>query len=291
MRVTFTGREVGAAVFTAAMWTMALSPESVDAAHPSPQDFATLVDNAVHETQHTVTTFRGVRVAIDRTKSDKNAYVPDSIVQEAEAANGVDRPLEGWTSTLRTRRSRSTSWPVASPARRSKDDSCPDSPPRGAGPPGSGSSRARGRPIGTAPRRWTRPRKPPHDANAQRKVQETATAYERAQQAYIPAHNAYMSLPEGDVLVAEWRPGEELRSSSRIALEEQLSAARTRALTLAADRRARQRAGADQRASPPPSGRAGGARHHPAASSAARATRPAGRPSWSAVDWIGATCP
>jgi hypothetical protein len=87
--------------------------------------------------------------------------------------------------------------------------------------------------------------KAPHDANAQRKVQETATAYERAQQAYIPAHNAYMSLPEETF---SWRSGGQAKSAviERIALEEQLSAARTRALTLAADRRARQRAG-DQR--------------------------------------------
>ena len=58
MRVAFSNRAPGSAVFTGAMPTMASSQISVDGARPSAQDFAVLVYSAVHETQHTVTTFR-----------------------------------------------------------------------------------------------------------------------------------------------------------------------------------------------------------------------------------------
>ena len=76
---------------------MALSQESVDAAHLSPQDFATLVDNAVHETQHSVTTFRGVRVALERERFDERSLVRDDIVEHARAASRRASTVARWS--------------------------------------------------------------------------------------------------------------------------------------------------------------------------------------------------
>ena len=65
---------------------------------------------------------------------------------------------------------------------------------------------------------------------------------ERARLAYVAAHNDYMSLPEETF---SWRSGGQAKSAvlERITIEEQLSAARARALALATERRARQEAG------------------------------------------------
>jgi hypothetical protein len=60
VEVVFGGKAPGSAAFAADMWAMALSKQSVEAEHISAEEFATLVNNAVHETQHTVTTFRGI---------------------------------------------------------------------------------------------------------------------------------------------------------------------------------------------------------------------------------------
>jgi hypothetical protein len=86
---------------------------------------------------------------------------------------------------------------------------------------------------------------------------------ERARLAYVAAHNDYMSRPEETF---SWRSGGQAKSAvlERITLEEQLSAARARALALATERRTRQQTG-DPRGVAVLSDGPRGTRHHPAA--------------------------
>ena len=220
VRVTFSNRAPGSAVFTGAMWTMALSQDSVDGAHPSPQDFATLVDNAVHETQHTVTTFRGVRVAMERQRFDKRSSSGRHRRAGESREPAPAPPPASWTNTPRTRRSRSTSCPSPRYPWTTQAESA---------------GRRAARRCWAAGTRLSPRSRPP----------ESEPDRERARLAYVAAHNDYMSLPEETF---SWRSGGQAKSAvlERIALEEQLSAARARALALATERRARQQAGDPQ---------------------------------------------
>ncbi|MBL8926012.1 MAG: hypothetical protein JNM77_07210, partial [Pseudonocardia sp.] len=220
VRVAFSNRAPGSAVFTGAMWTMALSQVSVDGARPSAQDFATLVDNAVHETQHTVTTFRGVRVAMERKQFDKRSYVQDDIVEQAKAANRRRSPSRELDQHAQDEAFEIYQLSVASVP---VDDSKLS--------------------PGQARREEVLGRR--DAALAAFKAARSEADRERARLAYAAAHNDYMSLPEETF---SWRSGGQAKSAviERITLEEQLSAARARALALATERRARQQAG-DQR--------------------------------------------
>ena len=92
VRVVFGGSTAGRAQFAADMWTLALSRAVINANTINERDFAALVDNAVHETQHVVTTFRGIRVALARNTFNNKAYIHEGIVDQARAANQRRHP-------------------------------------------------------------------------------------------------------------------------------------------------------------------------------------------------------
>jgi hypothetical protein len=87
VKVEFGAKPPGHAEFAPNQWTIRLSAEAVNAEHITPVDFATLVDNAVHETRHTVTTFRGIRVALATGLYNPAAGVHGKAVAQAIAAN------------------------------------------------------------------------------------------------------------------------------------------------------------------------------------------------------------
>ena len=82
----------GHAQFDPASWTMTLSKDVIERDEISADSFATLVDNAVHETQHTVTTYRGIRVALATERFNPEVAIPGKIVGEAIAANKRKHP-------------------------------------------------------------------------------------------------------------------------------------------------------------------------------------------------------
>ena len=82
----------GHAQFDPASWTMTLSKDVIERGEISADSFATLVDNAVHETQHTVTTYRGIRVALATERFNPEVAIPGKIVGEAIAANKRKHP-------------------------------------------------------------------------------------------------------------------------------------------------------------------------------------------------------
>jgi hypothetical protein len=82
----------GHAQFDPASWTMTLSTDVIERDEISVDSFATLVDNAVHETQHTVTAYRGIRVALATERFNPEVAIPGKIVGEAIAANKRKHP-------------------------------------------------------------------------------------------------------------------------------------------------------------------------------------------------------
>ena len=82
----------GHAQFDPASWTMTLSKDVIERDDISADSFATLVDNAVHETQHTVTTYRGIRVALATERFNPEVAIPGKIVGEAIASNKRKHP-------------------------------------------------------------------------------------------------------------------------------------------------------------------------------------------------------
>ena len=82
----------GHAQFDPASWTMTLSKDVIERDEISADSFAMLVDNAVHETQHTVTTYRGIRVALATERFNPEVAIPGKIVGEAIASNKRKHP-------------------------------------------------------------------------------------------------------------------------------------------------------------------------------------------------------
>ena len=100
--IKFGAKSRGSAEFSPGDWKMALSAASMDEAHISIEHFSILVENAVHETQHAVTNFRGLRMALAVERFNPATVVPDLIVDAARAANARQHPNE--EANPRTRR-------------------------------------------------------------------------------------------------------------------------------------------------------------------------------------------
>jgi hypothetical protein len=242
VRVVFGSKEPGSAEFAADMWTMALSRRSIDADHISIEDFATLADNAVHETQHTVTTFRGVRVALSDGQLNRGVYIPDPVVREAEAANSRrDIKLELDEHAI-------------GEAREIYELSVEPVRAQGRNVPAGGINRDAI--IGT--RKETRDaydaakalhafneeelKKNPTDPELQRNEAESRAAMQQAWGPMTAAHNAYIALPEETF---SWRQGSAVGTAVReqLTLEADLANARRRASEADAERLRRLKAG------------------------------------------------
>ena len=90
--IKFGAKSRGSAEFSPGDWKMALSAASMDQAHISIEHFSILVENAVHETQHAVTNFRGLRMALALERFNPATVVPEIIVDAARAANAQQHP-------------------------------------------------------------------------------------------------------------------------------------------------------------------------------------------------------
>ncbi len=231
--VIFGDKAPGHAVFTAGMWTMALSEKSVDALQISATDFATLVDNAVHETQHVVTTFRGLRVAM-AAKADKNepfndkVYIPDRIVEQASAANqrrhpnkeldphAYDEALEIYQISIEPERTAGRKVPPGGVDREAVLDRKEKA---------NKALSDRKSEYDVALAEAGRHQNDPAWAAT---VAAARAAHQQAQREAVAAHNAYLALPEETY---SWRAGSAVKSAvgERIALQERLDQARARA--------------------------------------------------------------
>ncbi len=247
--VKFGDKPPGAAETRAGLWAMSLSKAALDNATPTIDQFAELVDNAVHETHHVVTTFRGVRVALD-TKGGYNPKtpIPDRVREQAEAANRQRRPSSEFDEVTRKEALEIYQASV-------------EPLPTAAGPVPARSTDAVARDAVLARKEAAEKvmanarallafnedelRKDPTDAGLQRNVTDSKAALRRAEQAYIEPHNAYLSLTEES---ASWRVGAAARTAvrERLELEAQVKQARDDA-TEAGSRRAEALAKKDSR--------------------------------------------
>ncbi len=92
VKVKWGNKAPGAAEFAFHEWSITLSERAIGADRISVEDFATLVDNAVHEGRHAVTTFRGMRVALADNNYNPNAPIPGRILAHAIEANRRKSP-------------------------------------------------------------------------------------------------------------------------------------------------------------------------------------------------------
>jgi hypothetical protein len=226
--VAFGARPPGSAVFAGDRWAMAVSARTVDAGQISADEFATLVDNAVHETQHVVTQFRAARVAMARNVYDERTTLPERVVAEARAANqradprtelgtpGYREALEIYEKSMR--------------------------PPGAAGGPDPGQAREAvltRRDAAKAALADARvalaytieeANNHPGDPDWQRQLADSRRRAQLAANESVAAHNAYVALPEE---IPSWRAGATARAAvlERIALLSQLNDARAQSAT------------------------------------------------------------
>lgn len=77
----------GNARFDFENWTVTLSRETIHSAELSPDQFARLVSNAVHEGRHALHHFRGMRAALYEGRFDPALKVPDRVKEAVRVAN------------------------------------------------------------------------------------------------------------------------------------------------------------------------------------------------------------
>ena len=94
VRVKWGDKVPGHAEFNSYEWSITLSKEAVSADQISAENFATLVDNAVHEGRHAVTTFRGMRVALADNNYNPAAPISGRILAQAIEANRLKSPSD-----------------------------------------------------------------------------------------------------------------------------------------------------------------------------------------------------
>lgn len=244
VRVVFGGKKPGSAEFAAGNWTMALSKQVVDA--PGKIDlgtFATLVDNAVHETQHVVTTFRGMRVAIAAKSFSPKVDIPDRIVKAAHDANDLSHPdkdlskqarkeaLEIYEVSVEPDRSTGRKVPVGGVNRDAVLERKETA------------TKAFESAKALYDFNVDELRKNQHDPELQRHVRDSEVEAHRTHRDMVAAHNAYMALPEETF---SWRAGSAVKQAvmERGPLEERLKEARDKASAAAKEQRAL-RAGGD----------------------------------------------
>jgi hypothetical protein len=92
VKVKWGDKAPGAAEFAFHEWSITLSEKAISADRISVEEFATLVENAVHEGRHAVTTFRGMRVALAENNYNPNAPIPGKILAHAIEANRRKSP-------------------------------------------------------------------------------------------------------------------------------------------------------------------------------------------------------
>ena len=83
----------GSAAFRFQEWRIHMSEETFAARTISEEDFAQLVDNAVHEGRHALHHFRGLRAALAEGRYDPSVTIPETIVDAARTANKRRPPL------------------------------------------------------------------------------------------------------------------------------------------------------------------------------------------------------
>ena len=84
--------EPGNARFGFQEWSIRLSQEAIEVGRITPEDFAILVDNAVHEARHAVQHFRGIRAGLHRGDFNYDAPIRAEIIIAAKEANARRRP-------------------------------------------------------------------------------------------------------------------------------------------------------------------------------------------------------
>lgn len=240
VKVEFGAKAPGNAEFAAHEWTIRLSAEAANGDHITAEAFATLIDNAVHETQHTVTTFRGVRIALSTDGYHPQAHIPGKIVGEAIAANDRRPPNKEFDETTRGEALEIYQVQVE---------------PRVEGP----------MPEGTLDRDAVYARmaaakdaragaqalhdynvgeltKDPSNPDAQRYEVESRAGLQKAENEMIAAHNAYVALPEETF---SHRTGGAAKNAvlERLALDSRRNDARREAAAAAANHQYRRRRG------------------------------------------------
>lgn len=232
--VKFGAKRPGNAEFAAHEWTITLSDEVVSGDHVTAEAFATLIDNAVHETGHTVTTFRGVRMALATKGYHPQAHIPGKIVGEALAANNrkpVDREFDETTRGEALEIYQIQVEPrVEGPMPKEALDRDAVYARMDAAKEGVASAKAlHDFNVGELA-------KNPTDPDAIRHEAESRAALEHAQSDQIAAHNAYVALPEETF---SHRSGGAAKNAvlERLALESRRNDARKESSVAAAEQR------------------------------------------------------
>jgi hypothetical protein len=234
VRAIFAGKEAGHAGFVPDLWAMAFSAKSVEGERPSIEEFADLVDTAVHETQHAVTTFRGVRVALANNQYNPNALVKEDIVATARAANDRRMPeqeldahalgeaFEIYQIQVDPDRADAEVVPQGAVSRRAVLDE----------------KDAAKVAYKQAKEAYDKDQKAhedsPHDATIARRAAASQAVVIQASERWRKAHNDYMGLPEEGY---SWRAGSAVRAAmtERLELETDLANTQRRADDAAAD--------------------------------------------------------
>lgn len=236
VRAVFAGKEAGHAEFVPDLWAMALSKKSVEGARLSIEEFADLVDSAVHETQHAVTTFRGVRVALATEQYNPNALVNADVVAAARAANdrrlpeqeldahAIGEALEIYQIQVDPDRANVEVVPQGAVSRRAVLDEKED-------------AKLVYKQAREAYAKDQQDLKDnPHDAAIARRAAASEAVVVEAAERWRKAHNAYMGLPEEGY---SWRAGSAVKAATteRLALEADLENTQRRAEDAAKDER------------------------------------------------------
>ena len=227
VEVKWGNKSPGSAVFHPSEWLMILSERAVSADRISIEDFATLVDNAVHEGRHTVTTFRGVRVALADNNYKPGTVIPDRIRDQADAANRSKAPSDELSAEALGEAREIYEVMFARDQQRAT-----------LGTEGTLDRSAVYARKEAAARQYANA-KERNDSNvaaakrleedggneyveAQRKVAESSEALRRAEREYTTAHNEYVALPEE---IASWRMGSSVKAAvlERLALQTRLT--------------------------------------------------------------------
>ena len=232
--IKFGAKSRGSAEFSPGDWKMALSAASMDEAHISIEHFSILVENAVHETQHAVTNFRGLRMALALDRFNPATVVPGLIVDAAREANARKHPNRELDP--RTRREALEIYRVSMDPRRATGEAVPE----GGVDRSAVMARHGDSVIDLAEAKTAHLEKQkelaadPADPILQRELRVAKANLDDAEAAFIKAHNAYMALPEETV---SWRAGTNVKvaMAERLALETNFANAMARANVHAAE--------------------------------------------------------
>ena len=232
--IKFGAKSRGSAEFSPGDWKMALSAASMDEAHISIEHFSILVENAVHETQHAVTNFRGLRMALALERFNPATVVPGLIVDAARAANARQHPNRELDP--QTRREALEIYRVSMDPRRATGEAVPE----GGVDRSAVTARHDESVIDLAEAKTAHLKKQeelaadPADPILQRELRVAKANLDDAKAAFIKAHNAYMALPEETV---SWRAGTNVKvaMAERLALEMDYANAMERANVHAAE--------------------------------------------------------